>query len=341
MITLRPSAAERWMNCPASAFHNEDKPTKYSKAGTDLHSQAHDILIGKANIDENTDENVKFYCDYVLRSSMASYMPPDYERTIARELGDIEIKGTPDAVLYFYDAVEIVDFKSGYKDVEPDSPQLILYAYLAVLGHNKVILTVIQNKQIKTRVIHNFKESEELKNVLSKIPNILKPNPVYQEGSWCQFCSFKTKCKKYLNSINPLLNLLPEPETLSDTVLASYYDMRSFMTSYFDSVKAEMIKRIGENKIKTHYIKSRKKQKVTKIDEMVGWLYECGLKQCDIFEMSFKSLPDIINIVEEKIPHKIEEFVKEFVTFTEAHSIAQIEENEIYLLPALTNGDET
>lgn len=348
-IILRPSAVDRWLNCPASVFHNDENPTKYSKAGNDKHLQAHDILTNKKPIEKDLKKqsDVEFYCNYIRMHEVFA-KKIDIEKTLEYQVTDqIILRGTPDCVIYFDDVIEIVDFKSGYQDVDPECYQLILYAALACVNMSnsltvqdvKVILTVVQNKIIKQKILNK---------VFDKLDKVLYWNPEkdnYKTGSWCQFCSFKPKCRTYLNGINPILNLLPDPKTLTDAVLASYYDMRSFVKNYFESVRKELLSRIEQGNAPTHRIveKKRYKYKFDGLELIKKINLEVDFKKRNryLFENDkLRSPEDLIRagiLLDDK---EFVELVKENIKVEIIKTIKPVDEVETNLLPPLNDSTE-
>jgi hypothetical protein len=266
------------------------------------------------------------------------------EKTLETVLEDgMVLRGTPDCVVYFDDGIEIIDFKSGYQDVDPECYQLILYSALVFLNMTvadpkklKLTLTVIQNKIIKQKVINKVFDK------LGKIVHWKPEKDNYKAGSWCQFCSFKPKCRTYLNGINPLLNLLPDPKTLTDPVLASYYDMRAVINNYFESVKKELLSRIEKGNAPTHRVVEKKKLKYKFENDaiFISRLIEYGISSETILDTKLRSPNNLIAFAESYGEQKLIDLVNEYIEVEVIKTIKPVDEAETNLLPPLNDSTE-
>lgn len=262
MKILRPSASDRWLNCSASIHHNEEYVSKFAQSGTNKHSKAVSEYYGAILKNLSTcpdDTDVGFYVNYLLQAHRdnKNVIVEITMQDMVNE--DLLLRGTPDALIKNDDYIEVVDFKSGYQEILPDSNQLLLYAYLAEKNHLMAVkyITVIQNKTIKKLELtndHRKKISEKAKIIFDKTE--------YNAGYWCQFCSFKTKCKEYLNTISPFLNILQDPAKMTNKNLTSFYEMRNYLAKYIDDVKTEILKRAKNNSINNFTIETKESKSI-------------------------------------------------------------------------------
>ena len=226
---LAPSAAERWINCPASVEMSEQFPDTtsiYAAEGTIAHKLGdiklrHSILKQQIEKDELEEiytseffsEDMEDYTDEYLVYVRSLIQSP--ETTVLTEthldLSFIapDTGGIADCILVYDDTLHIVDFKYG-KNVEvkaQDNPQLMLYA----LGACKLLDGLIYD--IKNVVIHivqprmnNNTSSSYTKDELYKWMNktvepqankALNNSLEIKVGSWCKFCRAKTICREY------------------------------------------------------------------------------------------------------------------------------------------------
>ena len=226
---LAPSAAERWINCPASVEMSEQFPDTtsiYAAEGTIAHKLGdiklrHSILKQQIEKDELEEiytseffsEDMEDYTDEYLVYVRSLIQSP--ETTVLTEthldLSFIapDTGGIADCILVYDDTLHIVDFKYG-KNVEvkaQDNPQLMLYA----LGACKLLDGLIYD--IKNVVIHivqprmnNNTSASYTKDELYKwMDKTVKPQAnkalnnslEIKVGSWCKFCRAKTICREY------------------------------------------------------------------------------------------------------------------------------------------------
>lgn len=204
---LRPSAAQQWINCPASVKLSErarEEETEYTKAGSLAHSIAESLLKGE--MPESEDSYLislaREYVDYVR-----AHTPP-HGNTAVEETVYItdDIFGTPDCVIYSPGRIDVIDFKSGSGQIVTDFNQLRLYAVGAMKNYSErkygrelevVYLHIVQP------ALENYKVEEcdpgALTNwfktrALTAAHEAINAPGFSNPGSWCKFCSGRAYC---------------------------------------------------------------------------------------------------------------------------------------------------
>lgn len=146
---LSPSAAARWMRCPASVVVTRDMPedsSPYAIEGTCAHRLAELLLNGAdgfpadeaakviaAGVDpESLEAPVRVYVDYVR--SLGSEIVTEVSLDISLITKEPEARGTSDAVVFSEGVMHVCDLK--YGKGEPvsaeENPQLAIYAGAAL-----------------------------------------------------------------------------------------------------------------------------------------------------------------------------------------------------------------
>ena len=140
---LSPSAAHRWLRCPASVLASAgiDRPSPYAEEGTLAHlaaelAAADAFGIGPAwtgegsGFDADMLEAAQAYASAL--AAMAADMGPLTQIRLEQQVdtGVPECWGTADAVLVSLNVLHVVDFKYGKGVIvsAEDNPQLMLYA---------------------------------------------------------------------------------------------------------------------------------------------------------------------------------------------------------------------
>lgn len=173
---LSPSAAHRWLNCPASVIVSQGMPdsrSEYAAEGTAAHYLASECLTGNFNlasphhnsihvsdngecksltyyapnlpkdvfaIDAEMTENVSRYIDYVNQVVRDTNGTLFVEQSLSLEhiTGEPGAKGTSDSVILTDNEIIIVDLKygQGVKVDAENNQQLMLYALAALAEYD-------------------------------------------------------------------------------------------------------------------------------------------------------------------------------------------------------------
>ena len=220
-LRLRPSAASRWIACPASARLNEQVPKRPSgeaaNIGTAIHALAETCFqLGSDPMQfvGQTVENILMTednCDYALQHLKAIWAIQDQLGSVKVEVpvtlfstALFKLGGTADVVGHSISQKKLViaDLKTGKGWVDADTEQLKIYALAAIatlrLDIDEVELQIIQphhgEKRIHIMTADELGEWEE--NILMPaIDDVVSDAPSYKPSeSACQWCDAKTIC---------------------------------------------------------------------------------------------------------------------------------------------------
>ncbi|MAV07645.1 MAG: hypothetical protein CMQ88_00375 [Gammaproteobacteria bacterium] len=234
---LSPSAASRWMKCPASPVMSQDMPYQTSFAavkGTIIHMMAETLLkdrledstlkdhfLGETKIqdnfhiliDEQMVECAEIYVDYIFEREGQLKAKKLIEEQVTLEEINTNLWGTLDCALITKDVIEIIDLKSGSWPVEANNTQLRIYA-LGILERYpyvdaKVILTIVQPySSDKKGPVKSFETTPEslvdwaFQDLKPAADACLESEPKFVFGDHCRFCLYKQDCQTYnLNSM--------------------------------------------------------------------------------------------------------------------------------------------
>lgn len=297
-----PSAAARFIACPAShkkEMDYPDSPNEYSIQGTHDHTLLEkclsselpnaQVMIGRILSDEDGDftvtaeqaHRVNVVLDYVeqrvdqfknveayseIRCDLQSYFnEPDY----------YEVWGTADILLIGNDLMEVIDYKSGFTPVPPDSPQLKIYALGALMAFTNIVhktddivLTIVQpqNSLQNLPVIrsHTFRRDELFEFLVDTLLPALRltkdPSAPFHSGDHCKYCKHGSNCKERAKENLNRCNILFDKESvieqtntldamrLSDEQLLDIFEATPMLRSFLKDVEELMLKRWQLNK---------------------------------------------------------------------------------------------
>lgn len=219
-IKLRPSAASRWMACPASVHLSvgiPDSPSgEAAQIGTAIHALAETCwqteddpknyigkLVENITITEQNAEFAQLHLDTIQR------LEKDLGRVLVEQHGtlintmQIHLAGTCDVVGYSVkdSIIEIVDLKTGRNYVDADSAQLKIYALamMQTLGDFQTIrLTIVQPQVGENRThemtlaeLHEWR-NKELMTAIGAI-SYMNAYPTPSRDA-CKYCPAKLQC---------------------------------------------------------------------------------------------------------------------------------------------------
>lgn len=227
---LSPSAAHRWMKCPAAALLAAERPDEMSDAalqGTAAHEAAEMVLIGKEPPDRIEVAGRQFPYDEEMQSAVSQYVRAI--DSVRRARGDItfeevelrlilpeihdELFGTADYVMISERDgrryLDVFDFKYGFNEVEAaKNPQLLIYA-LAALPKTDAYEFVVTMHIVQPRLpaggdVHKYATvsgkalrgwgERRLKPCAEAA---MQPNAERHAGSWCKWCKAAVDCDPY------------------------------------------------------------------------------------------------------------------------------------------------
>jgi hypothetical protein len=221
-LELRPSAASRWIACPASALLSKDIPPTPSgdaaQAGTAIHALAeycYQFDDNPMEFEGDTMEGVKlakWHCEMAYDHLQAIRDLEEFSKNNVRieekvsylENDQVTLRGTADviALARHENVIVILDLKTGAQYVDEDSDQLKIYALGALKKFDIDAKTIeLQINQPRTGGVRAHAMSiDELRawerNTL--IPAIMAAtNPQTQpkpSEKACQYCPAKLTC---------------------------------------------------------------------------------------------------------------------------------------------------
>ena len=194
--TIRCSSLPRILKCAHSAYLPQvELESEYAKAGTEQHKMAESVLKkdGKYHY-RDLSYNTQLYVDYVCNVHFPNI---HIEKSLSYSLPNgIELTGTPDCALFIEWALHIVDLKTGHQPVDPNNPQMLGYALLALNNYdypddiNVITLNIIQDGEVKSYRV----EKEELELFESRLIKSLSEH-TFETGDHCNWCQSKPFCQ--------------------------------------------------------------------------------------------------------------------------------------------------
>jgi len=225
---LRPSNADRYLNCPASVVAAQDFPveggTIYTNTGTVVHAVIEncintgndpdfyiDQIVCDADIKVNHDmiRSARFCLDWIKEQRFTSVTAEQYVKLpwIKNPNGETTT-GKVDFVGYDEDfsILKVGDYKNGFQPVEESSYQFGLYASALILGDdamyskiNQVTSVLVQPNSKLGEIIAerewNRGDLIRLKAKVNFATDWVKKTKFtdlndkdYCDGTWCKFC---------------------------------------------------------------------------------------------------------------------------------------------------------
>lgn len=241
---LSPSAAERWLKCPASVKLSQglkDMPSEAAAQGTVAHSLAErrlrneitwrdmQAMVGQEvqqsgftiAIDEEMIGHVEDYVSYAkaVRVGMGGELL--VETTVAPAFVDPSLYGTLDVGVLSPDrkTFVVLDFKYGAGKIVDvyKNKQLMIYA-LGLIAHvgswpDKVRLMVYQPRVKRSGgpVVEHEVSALELMDFVEElkvgIAEVRADNPRMEAGDWCRFCRAKGVCPAFVEKARELARI--------------------------------------------------------------------------------------------------------------------------------------
>jgi hypothetical protein len=260
-IKLRPSAASRWLACPASVRLCEGIPDSPSgeaaQIGTAIHALA-EICWLSGDVPANhvgsivegitiTQENAEFA---QLHLDTIKKLEENYDNVMVEEhLSILDTKkancaGTADVVAWDNEGecLEIADLKTGRNYVDADSSQMKLYALGAIkqMGDfQRVKLTIVQPQTGANRT-HEMLLADllawEMDVVMPAIEKAFNPD-TYPTPSTnaCKYCPAKLHCPA-LKEKAAAVPIKPTKE-LSETEIAYWLEQADLVEGFYEELK--------------------------------------------------------------------------------------------------------
>lgn len=264
---LSPSAAERWINCPASIHLTEDiedEQSPYTLEGSLAHRlgelklkealkgepiSTDDINKVKSNefYSPDMEEYTDIYRDYIkgLYDEKAFLM---IEKRLNLDFIAPNTFGTADCIIAKGNDLHIIDFKYG-KNVRVDATenaQLKCYALGAVNLLDGLIYDIknVHMHIVQPRIENISTYSINKDVLLSWLDTIVRPQATkalnrsdeIKCGSWCKFCKAKPFCREYAKRFD--LEAMRDINVLSNDEIAENIDRLEGVSSYLKELKA-------------------------------------------------------------------------------------------------------
>ena len=279
-LSLRASAASRWIACPASARLSALMPYveggEAAKIGTAIHALAETCFKDQSDpmtligtVVEGitmTEENCDFAKQY-LEAIFNIYNDHEWhcegvveEFLPYQDTPNVKVGGTADfiGICKSWRKLIIADLKTGRGYVDADNEQLKLYALAALEGEklyqdiDTIELIIIQPHHGEVRK-HTMTTQElvdwEHYVLIPAIENAL--NPLFQpvpSDSACQYCNARTICPAQAN-LAEVVATAPPVEMLSEaqiSVLLTKFDM---VEGYIKAVRDHALKRMESGSV--------------------------------------------------------------------------------------------
>jgi len=287
MIKLRPSAATRWLSCPASVKLCESIPYtpagEAAQIGTAIHEVAETAYLTNASPYDWIGQTVK---DIVITEQNADFAAAhvNHIRDLELRLGnlkveqyvtaykdkDIDLGGTADVIAWSDEksTLVIADLKTGRGYVDADSDQMKIYA-IGAMRHTKtefqnIEMSIIQpiHGEPRTHKI-TFKELNDwaASNLTPAIQAIrqgdTEPTPT-EKG--CQWCPAKAICPAQRKGFEviaatPNLAVMSKEEmkavvtTLTPEQIADLLERAPLVEKFIDAVRDHAVKRIEAGEV--------------------------------------------------------------------------------------------
>lgn len=221
--TYSPSAAERWVNCPASIRLSQGIPPSPDSAasirGTNTHALLERKLLGlpitksfKRDIeyDEMMEENAAQAASVVYHWKEQTNNIDDAifeaeSRSDLSEIVDADMWGTADVkIAEEFSTLHVMDYKNGVKKVDAKENYQGL-AYILGIAHaldynfENYRFSIIQPnvaKPFSTWVFGQKRLDLQKEIFRSAVALTKKKSAPMKEGSWCWFCPASASCPK-------------------------------------------------------------------------------------------------------------------------------------------------
>ena len=285
MIKLRPSAATRWLNCPASVKLCESIPNQPSgeaaQIGTAIHEVAETSYLTNASSYDWVGKTVK---DILITTQNADYAQAhvDFVRTLELRMEklqveqyvtaykdkDIDLGGTADVLAWDKQTSTLViaDLKTGKGFVDADSDQMRIYAIGAMrhigMEFKNIEMSIIQpaigeprTHKITLDDLKAWADTYLSPAVKAVIANNTEPTPT-EKG--CQWCPAKAICpaqQKQFDVISKqadvkdIKNVKDLVVSLSVDQIEQILDRAPYVEKFIDAVKEHAIKRLEAGEV--------------------------------------------------------------------------------------------
>lgn len=226
-----PSSAERFMTCPASVKRSEgipDRPSKYATEGTNAHTHASEVLLGRIAYDSEQFEGLGQYIDHCTDLMASAKISGGNFWVEERIYLSDELHGTPDFVAIVGDTLYIVDLKYGYEAVPAkENKQLMYYAAAAMTTYcvvpKNICLTIVQPRLPNFPISSWICEPELINRFcleLTKMVRVAKEdNAPAKIGDHCKYCKAVPVCAERKAEVKKLFELECKMELVEEDII--------------------------------------------------------------------------------------------------------------------------
>jgi DNA polymerase bacteriophage-type len=213
---LAPSAASRWMNCPGSVQAEklvpEPPPSAFAEEGTEAHklfAQCLEQGLAPAQLSSDLAMVAPLTLAVEQTRGVIAGRPVLLEHRLPPLPGLPQVWGTADCITFDSDQVAgVLDLKFGAGvTVEPDTPQLAVYALLAArhfgLSGPGVTVTIVQpragHQDGPVRSFHYAPEDLDRfeQTLRAAVAATEQPDAPRTAGEWCRFCNAAGTCPEF------------------------------------------------------------------------------------------------------------------------------------------------
>lgn len=317
MIKLRPSAASRWLNCPASAKLCEGIPNspagEAAQIGTAIHAVAETCILTGVAPSDFVGKEIE---GITITSTNADFAQAhvDHVRDLELRLGTLKVEqfvtiydsdkinlaGTADVMAYSEDkdTMVIADLKTGRGYVDADSDQMKLYAIGAMRSlkteFKNIELAIIQPHHGEPRT-HKLTYTElsqwAMKNLTPALVAIADgtttPTP---SDKACQWCPAKATCPAHVEVFNEVV-AQPPMNTMTEEELGAMLAKVDMVEDYIKALRVYATARIQDGAIIRGWQMQPKRALRKWIDEDKAYevLLQAGLETKQIYVQSIIS----------------------------------------------------
>jgi len=288
---LSPSSAHRWMRCPGAIREEANYPETTNDAaidGTHSHTllehclknptiQPDDLIgvtlsdhYGEFEVDQESMDRVRVALTYINERKYETPVSVRSEEQVdmGQILGREDLWGTADVQIVSDGVYEVIDYKDGHAPIDPDSPQLRLYAVGGAHEYRyddgSLPFTTIRQTIIQPRLSNPIKTHEttpdelntwfitELAEALRQVDN---PDAPLVAGTHCKYCRASGNCAAQAEQALKGAQVMFEnvelaqqsadqnPNELSDDKIKEILEAKPVIMEFLKSVEAEAFRR--------------------------------------------------------------------------------------------------
>jgi len=320
-----PSGAAAWLRCPAWPLKNWQKNSSSAAAeeGTRLHKIGEELLNG-ASVTQYSDEDVKMVIGYVR---YCSDLDIEFGHMVEGHInlshyGLPGIFGTADYWARGKHKLEVVDLKTGYHKVDPDTPQGKIYLLGAagggIFGYSELTFTIHQHGEARSQSYTPFELLVWLQKTLRPAYEAtLEDHPVQRPGeTQCQWCAARGSCLALAEQMTTEIEetfrpYVPSPEELSPEEVAKILNASKQVKSWIDAVEGHakdlIVKGIPVPGFKL--VEGRRSRAWKDEAEAEKWIGRKVRKE-DKYTVKFKSPAQIEKVIDKRYKKQLADLIE-------------------------------